>query len=89
MITGADIPIVADTMIDFGETMGNARMLAENVLAQGKVLYTGHAVAAVAASNPHVAEEALNLIDVVYEPLPVVLNAVEAMRDDAPLCTKR
>ena len=84
VITGADIPIVADTMIDFGETMGNARMLAENVLAQGKVLYTGHAVAAVAASNPHVAEEALNLIDVVYEPLPVVLNAIEAMRDDAP-----
>ena len=85
VVTAADVPIVQDMMIDFGETMGNARLLAENCLAQEKVLYKGHAVAAVAASNPHVAEEALSLIEVVYEPLPVVLNAIEAMREDAPL----
>ena len=72
-------------MIDFGETMGNARLLAENCLAQEKTLYKGHAVAAVAALNPHVAEEALDLIEVEYEPLPVILNALDAMRDDAPL----
>ncbi len=85
VVTGADVPIVQDMMIDFGETMGNARLLAENCLAQEKTLYKGHAVAAVAASNPHVAEEALDLIEVEYEPLPVVLNALDAMRDDAPL----
>ncbi len=85
VVTGADVPIVQDMMIDFGETMGNARLLAENCLAQEKTLYKGHAVAAVAASNPHVAEEALDLIEVVYEPLPVILNALDAMRDDAPL----
>ena len=85
VVTAADVPIVQDMMIDFGETMGNARLLAENCLAQEKTLYKGHAVAAVAASNPHVAEEALSLIEVEYEPLPVVLNAIEAMREDAPL----
>jgi CO/xanthine dehydrogenase Mo-binding subunit len=85
VVTGTDVPIVQDMMIDFGETMGNARLLAENCLAQEKTLYKGHAVAAVAASNPHVAEEALDLIEVEYEPLPVILNALDAMRDDAPL----
>ncbi|MYH68213.1 MAG: xanthine dehydrogenase family protein molybdopterin-binding subunit, partial [Dehalococcoidia bacterium] len=85
VVTGADVPIVQDMMIDFGETMGNARLLAENCLAQEKTLYKGHAVAAVAALNPHVAEEALDLIEVEYEPLPVILNALDAMRDDAPL----
>ena len=85
VVIAADVPIVQDMMIDYGETMGNARLLAENCLAQEKTLYKGHAVAAVAASNPHVAEEALALIEVEYEPLPVVLNALDAMRDDAPL----
>ena len=85
VVTSADVPIVKDTLIDYGETMGNARLLAENCLARDKALYKGHAVAAVAAANPHVAEEALALIEVEYEPLPVVLNALDAMREDAPL----
>ena len=84
VVTGADVPIARDMLIDFGETMGNARLLAENCLAQEKALYKGHAIAAVAALNPHVAEEALDLIEVEYEPLPVVLNALDAMREDAP-----
>ena len=58
IVTSNDFPIVEDRVIDFAETRGNARMIAENVLAYTKVLYKGHAVAAVAATNPHVAEEA-------------------------------
>ena len=83
--TAADLPILADRTIDFAEIRGNARMLAENVLARSKVLYKGHAVAAVAATSPHVAEEALGLIDVEYEVLPTVLTLRDAMRPDAPL----
>ena len=56
-----------------------------NVMARGKALYMGHAVAALAATSPHAAEEALSLIDVAYEPLPAVLDIDEAMRPDAPL----
>ena len=40
----------------------NPLFLSNNVLAAGKVLYQGHAVAAVAAESPHAAEEALSLI---------------------------
>ena len=56
-----------------------------NVLAREKVLYIGHAVAAVAATDPHVAEEALALIKVDYEPLPAVIDVESAMRPGAPI----
>src|SRR5499426_1649554 len=83
--TFKDFPIVEDRVIDFAEAQGNARMIADNILANQKVLYIGHAIAAVAAINPHVAEEALNLIQVDYEVLPPVLDVREAMKPDAPL----
>ncbi|CAI8004693.1 Caffeine dehydrogenase subunit alpha [Geodia barretti] len=57
----------------------------ENILAQDKALYRGHAVAAVAAVNPHVAEIAIGLIEVEYEVLSPVINVTQAMKDDAPL----
>ena len=50
-----------------------------------KVLYEGHAVAAVAAIDAATAEEALALIDVDYEVLPHVIDVDEAMKEDAPL----
>src|SRR5581483_3185878 len=46
VVTSADLPIIEKRPIDFGETMGNVRILAENALAAGKALYKGHAVAA-------------------------------------------
>ena len=55
-----------------------------NVLAKDKVLYKGHAVAALAASSPHLAEELLSLIDVKYEVLPAVTNVEDAMKPGAP-----
>lgn len=55
------------------------------VLCDDKVRYMGDAVAIVAADSPAIAAEALKLIDVVYEPLPVVSNAEQARQPDAPL----
>ena len=63
----------------------NVKFLQNNILASNKALYKGHAVAAVAASNPHVAEEALALIKVDYEVLPPVMDVKEAMDKEAPL----
>jgi len=62
-----------------------ARYARERILASGKALYAGHPVAAVAAADPHTAEEALGLIRVEYEPLPPVLDVLAAMRQGAPL----
>lgn len=50
-----------------------------------RIKYVGQEVAAVAATDPGIAEDALDLINVEYEPLPVVIDAEEAMKDGAPL----
>ncbi len=50
-----------------------------------KVRYVGDAVAIVAADTPEIAQKALALINVEYEPLPVVTDPVEAKAEDAPL----
>ena len=57
----------------------------ENILAGDKVFYKGHAIAAIAATSPHVAEEALSLIDVEYEVLPAVTDVESAMEPSAPI----
>ena len=85
VVTAADLPTAADKIADLGEGAVNLKYLCDNILASDKALYTGHAVAALAASDPHTAEEALELIDVEYEVLPPVLEVREAMEDDAPL----
>ena len=76
---------VGDKIEDLGESSGNLRYMSENILAHDKVLYHGHAVAAVAADSIHMAEEAANLIKVEYELLPVLLDGREAMKPDAPI----
>ncbi len=85
IITGDDFPDIPGTTAMMGELVINTHYLSLNVMARGKVLYDGHAVAAVAAVSPHVAEEALKLIEVDYEPLPPVMTAEEAMRPEAPI----
>lgn len=54
-------------------------------LALEEVRYVGEAVALVVAESRYLAEDALDLIDVEYEPLPVVHSLEVAAREDAPL----
>jgi carbon-monoxide dehydrogenase large subunit len=55
------------------------------VLATDKVRFQGQEVAAVVAEDPYVAQDALELIDVDYEPLPAVTDPTSAFADGAPL----
>ena len=71
-VSGADFPDARDD-------------LAKNVIARDKVLYHGHAVAAVAAKTLDQAEAALDLIDVEYEVLKPVLTLDDAMASGATL----
>ena len=68
-----------------GEQAINLAHLSATILARGKALYDGHAIAAVAATNPHIAEEALRLIEVEYEILPPVMSVEDAMKPGAPV----
>ncbi|MDP2743677.1 MAG: molybdopterin-dependent oxidoreductase [Dehalococcoidia bacterium] len=55
------------------------------VIATGKVRFRGEYVAAVAATDPDIAEEALDLIQVEYEEMPAVFDPLEAMKPEAPI----
>ncbi len=85
VVTSADLPELADQIAQGGELPINVHHLSCNILARGKVLYDGHAVAAVAATSPHIAEEALRLIEVEYEVLPPAMTVEDAMAPGAPI----
>jgi aerobic carbon-monoxide dehydrogenase large subunit len=55
------------------------------VLATDKVRFQGQEVAAVVAESPYVAKDALELIDVDYEPLQAVTTPQQALEPDAPI----
>ena len=84
--TAADLAPVEDRITEIGEDVYTSLKYArDNILASDKALYKGHAVAAIAAANPHAAEEALALIKVDYAPLPAVVNVEDAMKPGVPL----
>jgi CO/xanthine dehydrogenase Mo-binding subunit len=85
VVTAADLPELEDRIEQGGELPINLHHLSCNILARGKVLYDGHAVAAVAATSPHIAEEALRLIEVEYEVLPPAMTVEDAMAPGAPI----
>ena len=85
VVTAKDLPIASLSPGQVGGDYQRLKFASDNFLASDKVLYRGHAVAAVAATSPHIAEEALALIQVEYEELPPVMNVQDAMREDAPL----
>lgn len=63
----------------------NAPTLPYYALAQGVALHEGQPVVSVVATSRAVAEDALELIDVEYEPLPHVCDALASLKKDAPV----
>ena len=86
VMTAADFPDAGSRTANLGE-LGEVPLkpMCDNVMASDKAVYHGHAVAAVAATSPHIAEEALKLIEVEYEVLPPVMDVLKAMEEDSPL----
>ncbi|MDA0341837.1 MAG: xanthine dehydrogenase family protein molybdopterin-binding subunit [Proteobacteria bacterium] len=85
VITSKDFKDQPSEMIPAGEAMVNYKDMTRNVMAREKVLYDGHALAAVAATTVEIAEAALELIKVDYQVLPHVIDVDEAMADNAPI----
>ncbi len=71
VLTGADLPVT------FGLLPVSQD---EHALAVDKVRHVGDAVAAVAADDPDIAQRAIELIEVVYEPIPIVTTITEAVQ---------
>jgi CO/xanthine dehydrogenase Mo-binding subunit len=74
VLTAADIP----------ELKRQAPTRAHAVLAIDRTVFVGQPVAAVAADELAIAEEALDLIDVTYEVLPVAVDPLRSMQPGAP-----
>jgi CO/xanthine dehydrogenase Mo-binding subunit len=74
VLTAADVP----------ELKRKAPTRAHAVLAIDRAVFAGQPVAAVAADEPAIAEEALDLIEVQYDVLPAAVDPLESMRPGAP-----
>jgi CO/xanthine dehydrogenase Mo-binding subunit len=85
VVTWEDFPPIPSEEAFVGEGPMNFRDLSRNCMARDKVLYEGHAVAAVAATSPAIAEAACDLIEIDYHVLPHVIDVEAAMRPEAPL----
>ena len=85
-VTAADfVDLPIGTIIPMGELGYDMWMVAQLNIARHKMHWVGQPVAAVAALDPHIADAALALIDVEYEPLPAVVDIAAAMAPDAPV----
>jgi CO/xanthine dehydrogenase Mo-binding subunit len=85
VVTSADFPEQKFEYVGPERVAQNFWHMTRNIMAREKVLYEGHAVAAVAATSKAIADQALSLIAVDYEVLPHVIDVDEAMKPDAPL----
>ena len=85
VITSADIPDHPLMQPPYPPIVNDLHDISRNIMAREKVLYDGHAVAAVAATSESIAREAVKLIKVEYEILPHVLDPLAAAQPDAPV----
>ncbi len=83
--TAADFPSEVSGDVDTGEVEIGIQFLANLIMGRRKALFEGHPVAAVAATDIHIAEEAAKRVKVEYDVLPAVTDPIEAMSPEAPL----
>ena len=79
VLTGADIAAMPDVDPYFGPAFKD-----QPILAIDRVLHVGDPVVAVVAVDRRQAEDALPLIEVEYEPLPAILDVLEAAKPSSP-----
>jgi carbon-monoxide dehydrogenase large subunit len=88
VLTAGDVPETAIIPNRVGAPPGTERYL-QPAIARGVVRYVGEPIALVVAEDRYIAEDALGLIDAVYDPLPVCATAAAALAPGAPLLFPR
>lgn len=84
VITGEDIKGKVG-LIPCGAEIPGLKVPEHPALAVGRVRFVGEAIAAVVATDPYIARDALDLIEVEYEALPVVVDPEKAIEPDSPV----
>src|ERR1700742_2483286 len=80
VLSGAELAAVVEPLPRFC-----AEEVVERAVAVDKVRFAGEAVAVAVAETRYLAEDALDLVEIVYEPLPPLVDPTEALKDGAPL----
>jgi carbon-monoxide dehydrogenase large subunit len=83
VLTAADVPAAAVIPHRVPAPPGTERYL-QPAIARGVVRYVGEPIALVVADDRYLAEDALALIDAVYEPLPAAGSVAQALAAGAP-----
>lgn len=83
--TGADLAVVVSPFVSTVPGRPEVRPLTQHALTIDKARHVGDPVAVVVADNRYVAEDACELIEVDWEPLPAVVDAEAALEPGAPL----
>jgi carbon-monoxide dehydrogenase large subunit len=84
VLVGADVRAATEPLTVLRPVPG-APQLPYYALAQDVATHEGQPVVSVVATSRHVAEDALELIDIDYEPLPHVVDVLAALEPDAPV----
>ncbi|HEX9787891.1 MAG TPA: xanthine dehydrogenase family protein molybdopterin-binding subunit, partial [Candidatus Binatia bacterium] len=84
IFTAENLPANARQLPNAGR-QPSMHSITDFTLAQGETRYVGEAVAVVLAENRYLAEDAAELVEVDYEPLPVVAALESALNPAAPL----
>jgi CO/xanthine dehydrogenase Mo-binding subunit len=89
VLTAEDLP-GTEVATDIPGVTGTAKRAGTDapILASDRVRFLGEAIAIVAAESVEIAEEALDLIQVEYEPFPAVFDPEEAVKPGAPIVTE-
>src|SRR5437763_4187236 len=82
VFTGADIKGVGP--VPCGASLPGLRVPAHTILATDRVYFVGHPVAVVVATDRYIAADAVDLIEVDYDPMPAVADPEKALAPGAP-----
>jgi len=82
-LTGTEVKGMVNPFIEIGPDVG--QKIADYPMAVDKVVYQGEPVAAVVAETRMIAEDAAELVEVEYDPLPPVMTAEDALKDESLL----
>lgn len=84
ILTGADVNDKCG-VVPCASQIPNLKSPKHTVLARDRVYFVGHPVAVVVATDRYIARDALDLIEVDYDPLPVVTDPEKALEKNSPL----
>ena len=85
IVTSEDFPPPVEAILQTIRGPMPAQWDIERLMARRKVLFKGHPVAAVSATDAHIAEDAVELIEVEYDVLPPVVTIEDALSPSAPI----